>query len=692
MGAPVVYYREEKEQWKVRHLRMLGLCLVAVFAIGAIAAGSAWAKTKEIKNPTESAKIFDNCPYEATEAQGEPIDKENGRPDILCVWASTEPGEGGSYKVGSITVPITKQIVLQYGIALTAGGERYVPPTHGVAAILPTPEQVPGEPIGHISAEQQEELGWPQALKESYAAGQKKKSTKTVYEDIEVAGDVATNRLNVVFEEETGVETPVKIKGENKWLTELGDTCYIGSNEDPITQHLTSGSTEYDKPAEPPEGWKPIHGAAGELALAREGAELWLTHSDLVDNTYAVPTANCTGPYSEYIGRAIDEVFGLPEPAGASFTEIKGTLYNAVPSVIPGVGKKIAKEEKEERKAREKKEKEERKAREKAEKQKEKEEKTKARLEERVKTAEEKIAQKEEELRRLREEAGQEKTKLEREKARLEEEKAKLREEKAKLEKEIEESPEALEKRKQKEREEKVAPFLEFRNCPLLAAKIESCEWFQSAAGSELTLGNMAVNLVNPITIQYGTNGEEATVGPENGTPVLTPVAESAPKVSEVVGEEATATIELAGSPSELITNWRSFFYEEGTAFKLPVKVKLVSASGSLGESCYVGSNEQPIVLELTPGQSGKLRGHSVSPTSEDEAEKLTWSGVQLVDNTFGVPGVEGCGGYEGALDAAIGLPSAPESSKAIVNGTFALDFALRMTREVFEESGIPVS
>ena len=46
-----------------------------------------------------------------------------------------------------------------------------------------------------------------------------------------------------------------------------------------------------------------------------------------MDNTYAVPGASCTGPYASVIAATIDKEFSIPEPAGASVTEIKGTLY-----------------------------------------------------------------------------------------------------------------------------------------------------------------------------------------------------------------------------------------------------------------------------------------------------------------------------------------------------------------------------
>jgi hypothetical protein len=318
----------------VRHVRMLGLCLVAAFALVAVTASSALA----VKNPTRSVKIFKNCPVNGT-AQG----KIETRPDVDCVFGATAPGAGGQFTVGPITVPLTKQIVLQYGIAFAGeqeqeeyeaeGGEGtlllYVPPANGAEAITPTPEKVPGEPIAHITAAEQEELSWPESLKYSYAQAQKHHTVKTVYETIEQAGNkIETSIQNILTGEKPGVVVPVKIKGENKWLSELGDVCTIGSDEEPIVQHLTSGASESPLTHEIVEGSRASE--TEELGSVEKHGELrflYITNSNLVDNTYAVPGVACTGPYSSVIEATIDKEFSIPEPAGASLTEIKGTLY-----------------------------------------------------------------------------------------------------------------------------------------------------------------------------------------------------------------------------------------------------------------------------------------------------------------------------------------------------------------------------
>ena len=251
----------------MRHVRMLGPCLVAVFAFAAIGTTSASAA---IKNPTKSRKIFENCNLHGLAEERWPV--------VDCTVGATENKEGGQFTVGPVTVPIVKQIVLQYGLAVNeeTGEVPAVAPTHGVEFITPAPEKVPGEPIAHISVAEQEELGWPETLQHSYKLAQKNGSVKKVDETIEAAGLPYTNALNLIEEEHTAVEASVKIKGENKWIAQLGDVCYIGSDAEPIVQHLTTGASTSPLTGET------IHGSAGEIEETDNGTELVLAHSDLV--------------------------------------------------------------------------------------------------------------------------------------------------------------------------------------------------------------------------------------------------------------------------------------------------------------------------------------------------------------------------------------------------------------------------
>ena len=109
------------------------------------------------------------------------------------------------------------------------------------------------------------------------------------------------------------------------------------------------------------------------------------------------------------------------------------------------------------------------------------------------------------------------------------------------------------------------------------------------------------------------------------------------------------ATVELAGSASNIEVNLGNLLFETGTALSLPVKIKLSNAI--LGSNCYLGSNSNPIVIDFTSGETSPpppnepIHG-SVGEFSSNEAETLlTLEGGQLVNNSYAAPGASGCGG-----------------------------------------------
>jgi hypothetical protein len=304
---------------------MLGLCAVSALALGAVGVSSAWAA----KEPNLGYGQFKTCPVNTTIEVNEEI-----IPMRKCVHAWTRPGEGGYYTVGGITVKIKKSIKLQG--ALSKAGDYFgyeavniVVPPEGEPAIVPAGEVVPGEPIGHVSLAEQEELGWPQALKESYALAQKhhKFIEGKVTEWIEPAGNDPdlVSETNLVGESsEPGIVASIQIQGKNKWLEELGGNCFIGSEAEPIVQRLATGSVES------PLTHEIITGVLEELQFGHEGRNVAVP-TELVDNRYAVPGATgCGGPaYEAYLDPAVNHAFGIPAVAGASQTRLIGELDSA---------------------------------------------------------------------------------------------------------------------------------------------------------------------------------------------------------------------------------------------------------------------------------------------------------------------------------------------------------------------------
>jgi hypothetical protein len=243
-------------------------------------------------------------------------------------------------------------------------------------------------------------------------------------------------------------------------------------------------------------------------------------------------------------------------------------------------------------------------------------------------------------------------------------------------------------------------PFAQFADCPLANMSINACIFAQTTSG-EFKVGKKAVPIVNTITLQggfIGTEGNLQFVAAENGE-TLSKTAQPVPGgllgivapsflpgfLQELFNEfinngitGVTATTELAGPASSIGLNTGNLIAEEGIALSLPVKVKLSNAF--LGESCYLGSNTHPVVIEFTTGATSppppNKSIHGKAGTFESEAgfAIIRFKNNSLVNNSFAAPGVEGCGGIfsfliDPAVNAELGVPAAAGNNTAILNG-----------------------
>jgi hypothetical protein len=118
----------------------------------------------------------------------------------------------------------------------------------------------------------------------------------------------------------------LKIKLENPLLS---DTCYIGSNSNPIHLHLTQGTTSPPAPNTPISGVTPAFTDDPVLANVTD-----LTGGKLVDNAFSVPKATgCTMllPGTGLIDPIVNLRSGLPSAAGNNTAEflIHGAIADA---------------------------------------------------------------------------------------------------------------------------------------------------------------------------------------------------------------------------------------------------------------------------------------------------------------------------------------------------------------------------
>jgi hypothetical protein len=238
--------------------------------------------------------------------------------------------------------------------------------------------------------------------------------------------------------------------------------------------------------------------------------------------------------------------------------------------------------------------------------------------------------------------------------------------------------------------------FAIFADCPLSNAELSACLTASTESG-EFTVGKKTVPITNTITLQGGfiesESGAQTFVGAADGntlskTPQTVPgglFGIIAPKewpewlqklFNEFINKGitgVTATTELAAPASSIGLDEENLLSETGTALSLPVKLHLNNTF--LGSECYIGSNSSPIIINLTTGTSGSLKGSRGTLGTNPEGNILIVSKNSLVNNTFAAPGVNGCGGelsflIDPAVNAELGLPAAAGHNKAVLNGT----------------------
>jgi len=229
----------------------------------------------------------------------------------------------------------------------------------------------------------------------------------------------------------------------------------------------------------------------------------------------------------------------------------------------------------------------------------------------------------------------------------------------------------------QEEKEE----FQIFQHCPLTEAT--ACV-ASITSGGEFIIATKTVPISKPILLQGGVAGNfwfKQPMIPAVGAETMQRVPEEVPGGLVGVGGlggEVTATAEIAGPVSSVILSPYNLATLNGTAVTLPLKVHL--SNELLGENCYIGSDEEPILLHLTSGKTSPPEG--VEPISGSEEQPwATPAGISyvhklvLVDNTFSVPGAQGCGNgldslvIDQLVDTDIGLPSAAGSNTVIMKG-----------------------
>ncbi len=244
----------------------------------AIAALVLLAPAASAREPAEGFERFAGCPS-----------PEESPETPVCVLTNIT---GGHLQTGSKTVPIENPLTLSGAVNEAFEGFT-ASPSGGLSKVK---QKVPGGVIGLTG------LTW---LLEFFGS-----DALTLYATTELTGPpTGFNFSSVTIPIKVHLTTPSGL---------LGSTCYIGSNSEPITLHLVTGTTN------PPPPNEPISGKVPKITVDEQGI-VHVNDGTFVDNSFAAPGANgCVLKLFGFIPISlngfVNEQSGLPSPAGTNET------------------------------------------------------------------------------------------------------------------------------------------------------------------------------------------------------------------------------------------------------------------------------------------------------------------------------------------------------------------------------------
>jgi hypothetical protein len=285
------------------HLKTTRVMCVAMFAVALTVlalAGTASAKL------TGEFKKFEFCPYTNPSVE-------------RCLYSLTT---GGEVSLGSKTVPIEKQVVVQGGYepAPFEGPEetfsKFVGATNG-ETLSKAPQKVPGGLAGLVNCKEISNFLLRVSCEVTFENG-----LTGVNSTLELARPASEIRVSEIHLSEgigVALKLPVKVHLENPFL---GESCYVGSSTTPIKWELTSGKTN------PPPPNTSIKGKIGSISFLEEVQIVKVTGNELVDNAWSAPaTSGCGGALSFILDPIVSASAGLPSEKGENSARLKNEIW-----------------------------------------------------------------------------------------------------------------------------------------------------------------------------------------------------------------------------------------------------------------------------------------------------------------------------------------------------------------------------
>lgn len=188
-----------------------------------------------------------------------------------------------------------------------------------------------------------------------------------------------------------------------------------------------------------------------------------------------------------------------------------------------------------------------------------------------------------------------------------------------------------------------------------------------TATGNSNLQGGLVVNISSE-TFTF--------IAPAAGSLIADPVTVTAGGVT------VTATVQSAGPPTDF--DLLAGISEGLPILTLPIKIHLQGVSLDLGPSCFIGSDQEPIVLHPANTDTSNVElvtgmfDPDGTPNPNGILAFLTVSGLVQGDSTFSVPGASGCGpngdgSLNAAVNAVVGLPSPSGANNLVLNDASSL-------------------
>jgi hypothetical protein len=222
------------------------------------------------------------------------------------------------------------------------------------------------------------------------------------------------------------------------------------------------------------------------------------------------------------------------------------------------------------------------------------------------------------------------------------------------------------------------AVFPNFSGCTITEPIIERCINIQNRSGN-LNIKGFNVPLGESLEIRgklQAREGDFLFIPPTGTTGFFArtvPVPGGIFGIEWLPGNSVLAITELAGTPSQIRPS------PIDLSVRIPVKVRLVNVL--LGMDCHIGTNRNPVNLNLIVGTTAppppnRPISGSIGTGSVNEGT-ITFIGNRNVENSFAVPGATECGLGLGLINSLVNLrlrlPSAAGNNSIEVVNDVAL-------------------